>query len=170
MFSYESCPIRYSRFAIRLALEFFLTGPYTIDAGRHAPVSLLVIWLRQDGRFEEWPVDEPPDPLSPLLEGDILCFLIGHGVAHHVGLVVSPAGDFVHCLRGHGVIQSTLKDPTYRNLLTNHFRPRWASVPPTRGRRMGNGGKACRESFLRVATRDGRPSPRRLVDGGFAQG
>lgn len=30
-----------------------------------------------------------------------------------------------------GVIESTLKDPTYRNLLTHHFRPRWASVPPT---------------------------------------
>ncbi|MCC7376783.1 MAG: hypothetical protein IT581_19140 [Verrucomicrobiales bacterium] len=112
-------------------IEFVLTGPYTIDAGRHAPTSLLVIWLRQDGRFEEWPVDEPPDPLSPLLEGDLLCFRFGHGVAHHLGLATSPAGDFVHCLRGHGVIQSTLKDPTYRNLLTHHFRPKWASVPPT---------------------------------------
>ena len=112
-------------------IEFVFTGPYTIDAGRHAPVSQLVIWLRQDGRFEEWPVDPPPAPLSPLVEGDLLAFRIGHGVAHHLGLVTTPAGDFVHCLRGHGVIQSTLKDPTYRNLLTNHFRPRWASVPPT---------------------------------------
>ncbi len=112
-------------------IEFVFTGPYTIDAGRHAPASLLGIWLRQDGRFEEWPVDEAPDPLTPLLEGDVLCFRFGHGVAHHVGLVTSPAGDFVHCLRRHGVIQSTLQDPTYRNLLTNHFRPKWASAPPT---------------------------------------
>ncbi len=112
-------------------IEFVLTGPYTIDAGRHAATSLLVTWLRQDGRFEEWPVDEPPDPLSPLLEGDLLCFRFGHGVAHHLGLVTSPVGDFVHCLRGHGVIESTIDDPTYRNLLTHHFRPRWASVPPT---------------------------------------
>ena len=112
-------------------IEFVLTGPYTIDAGRHAPTSLLVRWLREDGRFEEWPVDEPPAPLSPLIEGDLVAFRFGHGVAHHLGLVTAPAGDFVHCLGGHGVIQSTLKDPTYRNLLTNHFRPRWASVPPT---------------------------------------
>jgi len=62
---------------------------------------------------------------------DLLCFRFGHGVAHHLGLVTSQAGDFVHCLRGHGVIKSTLKDPTYRNLLTHHFRPKWASVPPT---------------------------------------
>jgi hypothetical protein len=52
---------------------------------------------------------------------DLLCFRFGHGVAHHLGLVTSPAGDFVHCLRGHGVIQSTIDDPTYRNLLTHHF-------------------------------------------------
>jgi hypothetical protein len=112
-------------------LEFVFTGPYTIDAGRHASQSILVHWLREDGRFEEWPVDPPPKALLPLLEGDLLCFRIGRGVAHHLGLVTSPAGDFVHCLRGHGVIQSTIIDPTYRKVLTNHFRPRWASVPPT---------------------------------------
>jgi cell wall-associated NlpC family hydrolase len=69
--------------------------------------------------------------LSPLQEGDLLAFRIGQGVAHHLGLVTSPAGQFVHCLRGHGVIESTLQDPTYRKVLTNHFRPKWASARPT---------------------------------------
>jgi len=112
-------------------LDSVITGPYTIDAGRHASVSQLVAWLRKDGRFDEWPVSAPPAPLEPLIEGDLVAFRIGHGVAHHVGLVVSPHGGFVHCLRGHGVIESTLQDPTYRRLFTHHFRPRWPSALPT---------------------------------------
>lgn len=112
-------------------IEFVITGPYTIDAGRNAAVSLLARWLREDGRFEEWSVEDPPGALSPIQEGDLLAFRIGSGVAHHLGLATSPGGNFVHCLRGHGVIESTLQDPTYRNRLTHHFRPKWASAHPT---------------------------------------
>jgi hypothetical protein len=109
-------------------IDFVFTGTYTIDGGRHAPASVLVRWLREDGRFEELPADPPPGPLPPLLEGDLLCFRIGAGVAHHLGLVTSPAGEFVHCLRGHGAIQSSLQDPTYRRVLTNLFRPKWGWI------------------------------------------
>jgi len=92
-----------------------------------------VIWrnlihcLRQDGRFEELGVQQNP----PLIEGDLLCFRIGRGVAHHLGVVTSSSGEFIHCLRGHGVIRSTLADTTYARVLTHIFRILWASALPT---------------------------------------
>jgi cell wall-associated NlpC family hydrolase len=103
------------------------TGAYAIDAGRHACDSHLAKWLREDGRFQELAIE----PLPDLLEVDLLCFRIGRGVAHHLGLVTAPTGSFIHCLRGHGVIRSTLADPTYRRVLTHIFRPQWALELPT---------------------------------------
>lgn len=99
---------------------------YTIDGGRHLKESILVAWFRNDPRFEERPFD-----FADLDCGDLLCFQIGGGVAHHLGLVLDLSGRFIHCIRHHNTLVSELRDPTYSSRLTNIFRPRWASARTT---------------------------------------
>jgi len=43
-------------------------------------------------------------------------------VAHHVGLVLEPP-PFIHSIRGYGVIESRLDDPTYAKRLERVYRP-----------------------------------------------
>ena len=99
---------------------------YTIDGGRHLAESILVEWLRGDPRFQERLLN-----FQVLDCGDLLCFQIGAGVAHHLGLVLDVSGRFIHCIRHHNTLVSEVRDPTYRSRLTNIFRPRWASAPTT---------------------------------------
>lgn len=53
--------------------------------------------------------------------GDVIGILYG-GCVHHCGVVL-PNGTFVHCIRGHGVIISHLRDAAYMRTVRRIWRP-----------------------------------------------
>ena len=53
--------------------------------------------------------------------GDLLCFRIGN-IPHHVGVCFSEA-EFVHAIKGHGVVTGNLQDATWMKRLTAVYRP-----------------------------------------------
>jgi len=58
----------------------------------------------------------------PALPGDLLGFRIG-GSVNHVGVLVTTTGKFVHCLRGTGVMFSSVKEAAYQSRLEKIWRP-----------------------------------------------
>jgi cell wall-associated NlpC family hydrolase len=85
-----------------------------MDGGDHADVSQVLSWLEAHPRFRR------VERLT-LAAGDLVTFRLGR-VAHHVGLVLEPPS-FIHAIRGYGVIESRLDDPTYAKRLERVYRP-----------------------------------------------
>jgi len=74
-----------------------------------------------DSRPEFLQIDNPQSAIGN--PGDMLGFKIG-GCVHHCGIVLDAAsGRFIHCLRHHGVLISTLKDASYLSRIGNIWRP-----------------------------------------------
>ncbi len=67
------------------------------------------------GRFEEV-LDSSAAP------GDLIGFKLG-GCIHHLGVVLTSSGAFIHCIRGPGVIYSELRDATYLKRIEKIWRP-----------------------------------------------
>jgi cell wall-associated NlpC family hydrolase len=60
--------------------------------------------------------------LQTFLPGDMLGIKLG-GCIHHCGLVVAADGKFIHCLRGSGVVFSSLRDASYLSRIGKIWRP-----------------------------------------------
>ncbi len=54
--------------------------------------------------------------------GDMVGFTLG-GCLHHCGIVIAADGQFIHCLRGPGVLFSSLRDASYMSRLEKIWRP-----------------------------------------------
>jgi len=54
--------------------------------------------------------------------GDLLGIQIG-GCVHHCGIVLGVDGKFIHCLRGHGVVLSNVRDASYLQRIKKIWRP-----------------------------------------------
>ena len=67
------------------------------------------------GRFSEV-LDSQAAP------GDLIGFKLG-GCLHHLGVVLTSSGLFIHCLRGPGVMFSELRDATYLRRIEKIWRP-----------------------------------------------
>lgn len=87
---------------------------YRCDQGMHTDDSAVLAWLNLSHEFNR-------TDGSRILAGDVLCFRVGR-VAHHVGLALGPVR-FIHAMRNHGVLFSSLRDPTYRKRLDAVYRP-----------------------------------------------
>jgi cell wall-associated NlpC family hydrolase len=87
---------------------------YTMDGGDHADSSQVLSWLEAHPNFQR--VER-----AHLATGDLVTFRLAR-VAHHVGLVLEPPA-FIHSIRGYGVIESRLDDPTYAKRLERVYRP-----------------------------------------------
>jgi cell wall-associated NlpC family hydrolase len=85
-----------------------------MDGGDHADASQVLSWLEAHPNFRRV---EAADPLF----GDFVTFRLAR-VAHHVGLVLEPPS-FIHSIRGYGVIESRLDDPTYAKRFERVYRP-----------------------------------------------
>jgi cell wall-associated NlpC family hydrolase len=59
---------------------------------------------------------------STAVPGDLVGFKIG-GCLHHLGIVLTTSGSFIHCLRGPGVMISELRDATYLKRIEKIWRP-----------------------------------------------
>jgi cell wall-associated NlpC family hydrolase len=88
---------------------------YSNDFGDHATHSPLLAWFQAHPDWEG--VVEPGD-VEP---GDVVLFRVGR-VANHCGIALGER-QFVHCLRGHGVLLSRLDDPTYASRFACAYRP-----------------------------------------------
>jgi cell wall-associated NlpC family hydrolase len=85
-----------------------------MDGGDHADSSQVLSWLEAHLNFRRVAGVH-------LALGDLVTFRLAR-VAHHVGLVLeSPS--FIHSIRGYGVIESRLDDPTYAKRLERVYRP-----------------------------------------------
>jgi cell wall-associated NlpC family hydrolase len=91
-----------------------LPGEYTVDFGDHAARSPLLAWFRERS---EW---EPVSDAGDIEPGDVVLFRVGR-VANHCGVALGER-QFLHCLRGHGVMVSRLDDPTYARRFVCAFR------------------------------------------------
>ncbi len=126
------------------AITKFDPPRYSIDAAPHSELSLIAAWAARSGRFAEvHPAPLSASPCLPVsassLPGDTLSFRIGRR-DYHTGIQITPH-TFIHCARGHGVIESSLQDPTYSKRLLALYRPlplshgltvsRSHSLPPT---------------------------------------
>jgi cell wall-associated NlpC family hydrolase len=103
------------------ALEKFDPPKYTCDGAPHRETSQVTEWVQQSGRFQEVLLPGFWNRTEQLIIGDLVCFQIGK-VEHHCGVCIT-LHSFVHALRGHGVIESSLYDPTYSRRLTAAWRP-----------------------------------------------
>jgi len=98
---------------IEAGCDFVFNPPaYSMDGGKHIGTSKIVQWIEASGKF---------DQAVALEIGDVLLFRIGN-VEHHCGVKVTPA-TFVHSLRGYGVIESNVADPTWVSRMTRIYRP-----------------------------------------------
>jgi hypothetical protein len=80
--------------------------------------SLIVAAMKsevENGRFAEI-LDSSAAP------GDLIGFRLG-GCLHHLGLVFTSSGTFIHCIRGTGTIFSELRDATYLKRIEKIWRP-----------------------------------------------
>jgi len=102
---------------------FFVYNPpsYTLDGGRHLPKSKIVTWLEASGKFDLIAGDSTI--------GDALIFRIGKGVEHHVGVQITDAL-FIHSIRGYGVIESNVADPSWAGRLSSFYRPMEGQFEP----------------------------------------
>ena len=79
--------------------------------------------------METLPEFETLTPGTSAQPGDMVGFKLG-GCVHHCGLVVGADGKFIHCLRGHGVMFSSLRDASYLKRATIIWRPICPEVLP----------------------------------------
>jgi cell wall-associated NlpC family hydrolase len=93
---------------------------YTLDGGRHIPLSKVTTWIEASGKFDR--VE------GPAAIGDVLCLRIGK-VEHHVGIKISEAS-FIQAVRHYGVILSNVADPTWAKRLTRIYRPMEGQFEP----------------------------------------
>lgn len=87
---------------------------YALDGGSHLPASQVIEWLKACG----WFVEISGAPLA----GDVVTFRVGK-VVHHVGIAITDM-KFVHCIRRYGVIESDLRDETWKSRLQTIWTPR----------------------------------------------
>jgi len=90
-------------------------GSYTMDGGRHLERSRVLEWIEESNAF--MPVDISKELTRA---GDLACFRVGR-IPHHCG-ILTEMGGFVHALRGSGVKESSLADPTWNHRLEAVFR------------------------------------------------
>lgn len=95
----------------------FKPPTYTLDGGRHIPLSKMVSWLERSKKFR-LVMGQP----AAALIGDALLFKMGKGVEHHCGIKIT-ASTFIHAIRRHGVIESNLADATWAARLSLVYRP-----------------------------------------------
>ena len=81
--------------------------------------SLISAFMLLQPNFVE--VLDAPGGRMPI-PGDLLGFKIG-GCVNHVGVLITTEAKFVHCLRGPGVMFSSLKDASYQSRLEKIWRP-----------------------------------------------
>ena len=88
-----------------------------VTRGRFSRESEIEPWVRNRPEFFEILIfDGDPQP------GDLLGFKIGLCL-NHVGVAL-PAGQFVHCLEGVGVLFSSIFDATWASRLAARWEPR----------------------------------------------
>jgi cell wall-associated NlpC family hydrolase len=85
-----------------------------MDGGSHADASQVISWLEAHPNLQR--IEGPNSAF-----GDLVTFRLAR-VAHHVGLVLEPPS-FIHSIRGYGVIEGRLDDPTYAKRLERVYRP-----------------------------------------------
>lgn len=89
-------------------LDAFDPGPYTMDGGRHSPVSKVIAWIEVSEKFlkiSEGRVPQAPEQIQqglaervPPMVGDLLCFkIMRNKVEWHVGVYVGD-GLFIQAL------------------------------------------------------------------------
>ena len=102
---------------------YFVYNPpsYTLDGGKHLAVSKVASWLEASGKFDHIEGDTAV--------GDTLLFKIGCGVEHHVGVQITSAL-FIHSIRGYGVIESNVADPSWASRFTRAYRPMEGQFEP----------------------------------------
>lgn len=96
----------------------FSPPSYTIDGGNHSQNSPVDEYLSGTGKFRKMANALPDHELEP---GDLLTFRVGR-MPFHCGLHLGKLR-FVHAMQPQGVIESTLRDPTYWRRLTGVWRP-----------------------------------------------
>jgi len=67
----------------------------------------------------------------PARPGDLLGIQLG-GCIHHCGVVLGVDGKFIHCLRGAGVVLSSVRDASYLKRIKKIWRPVLADAAPAR--------------------------------------
>lgn len=93
---------------------------YTLQEGQNAERSKVIDWLDACPRFV---AVAPPDP-SSIQPGDLLCFRVGRGVEHHVGVFIGGEQSlFANSMIRYGVRLLSLAAPQWRKMLTAAFRP-----------------------------------------------
>lgn len=111
---------------------------YALDGGHHRESSLVEEFIAtMPGRLalvpgapvgvERDPRDPRPSiihphlpPFTHITPGDLLCLHVGR-VTHHCAIALE-RGKFIHALQHHGVIESTLFDPTFGSRLRAVYR------------------------------------------------
>lgn len=86
---------------------------YSLGNSDHLDRSIVIHWLASSRWFA--PHDGMPEP------GMLITLKVGR-VEHHVGISVGP-GKFVHSVRNYGVIESDLRDSTWKDRLRSVWRP-----------------------------------------------
>lgn len=86
---------------------------YELGGGDHLRQSIVVSWLSQ------CPYVEPESGWPGL--GSVVAFRFGK-VEHHVG-IVSGDGLFIHALRTYGVMEVSLRDPTWSKRMRGSWGP-----------------------------------------------
>lgn len=83
--------------------------------GRFSRESEIVPWLSSRPEFLALPMAAPMEP------GQLLGFQIGQCVSH-LGVVLDPSS-FLHCLKGPGVMRSSMEDATWLSRLVARWAP-----------------------------------------------
>ena len=106
--------------AIYVELDFlpadFSVPEGAMDWSNANQKSVIAAFMETLPQFETLPATIAPQP------GDMVGFKLG-GCVHHCGLVVAADGKFIHCLRGGGVLFSSLRDASYLKRIEKIWRP-----------------------------------------------
>ena len=89
-------------------------GPMEWSNAHHD--SLIAAFMETLPEFETMPSTALVQP------GDMVGFKLG-GCVHHCGVVIGGGGKFIHCLRGHGAMFSSLRDASYLKRIEKIWRP-----------------------------------------------